>query len=725
MSKYFRYFLLLIFFGTVFIIVFLQFNSNRSINRLIDGNEKLLNELNFKSELKGLQASLLGLDNKMRGVILRGQQINSDNLYTEIGHIETHLKKLQHYELDDTVQQLHLGLKKLVQEKVAFTSNVKDSFNMGASHAAALMILNTASKKNSDSITTICSQIDIIQQAKLTGLINKADDDGKRAKALGTIIALIAAIASFITFLYVSYKVRVQQMLIQKLNESELKVREAAKVKENFLANMSHEIRTPMNAILGFTSLLSNEPMSNQGKEYVRTINESGRKMLSLVNDILDLSKIESGMMRIDSSPFDIRAALHSVEELFSLQLIKKKIKLVTYVDPQVPATLIGDANRLIQVIINLVSNAVKFTNEGYITIKIEEEKRVVDKSTLRIDVEDTGIGIAEDKLHLLFERFHQADAAVTRQYGGTGLGLSIVKQLLEMQHGTIQISSTPGKGTLFTIMISYNLGHTSFEKKEINMPSANGILPNRKAFVLIVEDNTINQRLLHHWFQLWNVQYDIANNGAEAIEKLKINTYDLLLMDMQMPVMDGYAATKLIRNDLQLDVPIIAMTAHAMPGEKEKCLQAGMDDYVAKPLMEEDLKHMLLKYIGGEPLSSIEKGQAIHQYIDLSYLSSLSRGNKDYEKNMLELVITNMPLHITTLQQALKDTNGLLIKQEAHAMKSTISILGLDKNLGPHLNALEYENFDFSASQYHIEAIITIAKASIKEVQQLISQYK
>ena len=704
MTRYFKYVLLATFFAAVFLIVFLQFNSNRSINQLITGNENLLNELGLKNNLQQLQTGIVTLENKVRGTVIEGQQIDSNHLQEEIDDIQTLLTGLKQLENDNAITSSISELGRLVNSKIAFNKTVLDSFSEKGKTVAEKLINTQLGKRMTDSIHAICSKIDDIHQAKVTALIQEADNNGNKARILGTIIAIIAAIISFFTFAYVAYKVRQQQFLISKLNDSEKKVREAAQVKEKFMSNMSHEIRTPMNAILGFTNLLQRESLNTKAQEYVQTIQKSGDNLLTIVNDILDLSKIEAGMLRIETAPFSIRGLLHSVETMFRSKADEKQLKLTAKVDDGMPDTLEGDAVRLTQILVNLVGNAVKFTNAGNVSVLVQNNGINKDMIDTGIVVRDTGIGIEREKLSAVFDRFQQAEDSVTRKYGGTGLGLSIVKDLVALQKGTIDAESEPGKGSVFTLNIPYKIASGQTETKKTTGESASGDPGFPNIHILIAEDNEINQSLLKNLFSYWNLRYELAQNGKEAIEKLEHGKFNLLLMDIQMPEVDGYTATRHIRNILHSDIPIIAMTAHAMAGEREKCLSYGMNEYISKPIREEQLYKLISEFSSIDIKKQNRKTDIVsngrYKYIDLQYMKEVSMGNIEYEKTVTDLFMKSIPADLAEIEKAWQNDDMSILKKVAHNMKTSISVMGLNELLNPYLDVLEYENL--TAGLFH-----------------------
>lgn len=389
----------------------------------------------------------------------------------------------------------------------------------------------------------------------------------------------------------------------QKENEQELRrLKELAetseKIKDQFLANMSHEIRTPMNAIIGFSDLLARSSLKEHEKDYVKTIKHAGENLLTIINDILDISKIEAGMMVLEKSDFSIRDSFKSLHELMTVKAQPKNIGLNFECAPDVPETVAGDPTRLSQIMINLVGNAIKFTLKGEIDVSaevIENEKHDLSKDEVLIKfcVRDTGIGIPADKLGNIFERFRQAAHATTRNYGGTGLGLSIAKQLVELQGGQLTVESiyktgaTHGEtGSVFTFTIPFRKavapGIKKSDKKKYDLAQLQQIN------MLIVEDNPMNVKLLQHLFKEFNLKSEVAENGKICISMIKETAFDIILMDMEMPVLTGYEATEIIRNEMKNKIPIIAMTANAMAGEREKCLSLGMNDYISKPINAE-----------------------------------------------------------------------------------------------------------------------------------------
>ncbi len=386
----------------------------------------------------------------------------------------------------------------------------------------------------------------------------------------------------------------------QERKMAEDRAKAASLAKSTFLANMSHEIRTPMNAIIGMTRLALKNNSDNRIKTYLQVITTAGHTLLGIINDILDFSKIEAGKLEIENIDFSLQTVMANINSMFTAKAREKNIILSLTVDDNVPDKLKGDPLRLEQIIINLVNNSLKFTDQGEVKIEVSLANKKGKHITLFVSVTDTGIGLSNEETSRLFTAFSQSDNSTTREYGGTGLGLAICKQLVNMMDGEIKVTSTPGKGSTFYFTVVVELSRENLEKMNKTPVQAQPEISTLKeALVLLVEDNKINQQVAVEILEDGGINVEIANNGQEALIAVKEKKYDAILMDIQMPTMDGFKATQMIRSDNALrDVPIIAMTAHAMKGDREKCLESGMNDYIAKPIDPDILFSILAKWL-------------------------------------------------------------------------------------------------------------------------------
>jgi signal transduction histidine kinase/CheY-like chemotaxis protein len=581
----------------ILFIVFIQFISNRNINQVIGGNQSLLAELRVQNELRRIESHILTIESDIRGSIISEKKLFLVDVRDKIKMISDDLSVLKNH-LSSTSNLGEIKkLEILVNRKIEFSNQVLKSFNEKGKASAEVLVNTGRGQEIRDSIMQVINSLDSSRQNKLLAITDQIKSNGNQVRIWAMSLGFIACIFLIVAFWYVVSISTGQKQMIEELNDSERKIKEGAHLKEQFLANMSHEIRTPMNAIIGFTNILKRTDLNPEQRQYVQNINSAGENLLTLINDILDLSKMEAGMLHLEETNFSLHTLTNSISAMFTERIAEKGLLLKKEIAPDVPDIITGDAVRLTQILVNLLNNAIKFTEAGEVTMIVKLRTLTKEKAGLLIQISDTGIGIAKEKQAAIFERFQQAEAETTRRFGGTGLGLSIVRQLVEIQGGSMSLQSEPGKGSTFTVLMEYKVPDEEKMLFEALAAAETEAVSLNEIKVLIAEDNVMNQQLIKHLMKNWNIDYTLVNNGEEAVERLRAEDFTMVLMDIQMPEMDGYTATSVIRNELQSDIPIIAMTAHAMMGEKEKCIQLGMNDYVSKPLKETILYNIIAQY--------------------------------------------------------------------------------------------------------------------------------
>lgn len=487
----------------------------------------------------------------------------------------------------------------------------------------------------------------------------------------------------------------------EEMQKSKTLAEESAKSKANFVANISHELRTPLGTILGFSDLMKKTPLNETQKDYMTAINTSGRSLLSIINNILDLSKIDAGKFIIENVPFSIAELLHSMQVMFSAKAVDKGLQFSLLIDSAINYNVSGDQMRLTQILMNLIGNAIKFTEEGKIEVSCVTGQQDEKSAELCFTIKDTGIGIPLEKMNAVFERFVQADSNTTRKFGGTGLGLSITKQLITLLGGSLALKSEEGSGTefYFTLRFLKSSEETGIPGKEMLQPLQYNNVKN----ILIVEDTLLNQKLTSIILQNNGFKSAIAENGRKALEMLRQQTFDLILMDIQMPEMDGYEATCIIREELKINTPIIAMTAHALTGEKQKCFQQGINDYLAKPFSENELLLKISKLIKDkEPVDDNDFLPLPARITDLSFLKKQTRNNTAAIAEMITLFREENPKDISILENAIAESDFSKIYKTTHSLKSETSMFGLRPLMSHDLTSIE----ELSRSNSNVDEI-------------------
>ena len=456
---------------------------------------------------------------------------------------------------------------------------------------------------------------------------------------------------------------------------------ESAKSKQVFLANMSHEIRTPMNAIIGMSQQLAKTSLTERQRTFLETIHSAADNLLVVVNDVLDLSKMDAGKLTLENIGFCLKdvidRAIHVVEHKAEE---KGLILTIVHYDARITAVQLGDPYRINQVLLNLLSNAVKFTEKGAINLHCSLQSESENSQLITIEVCDTGIGMEAEFAEKIFEAFQQEYSSVTRKYGGTGLGMHICKQLVEMMEGTIEVKSKKGQGTNIAVTIEFPKGKAEDIKRNEIMPFEARMLKGKK--ILVADDNDMNRFLITVVFQNYNSIVIEARNGKEAVDVLTHETVDIVLMDIQMPVMDGLQATRYIREELKSNVPVIALTANAIKGDHEKYMESGLNSYVLKPFNEDDLIRAIIKQLEGttdardalpEKEADIKQGEPLY---DLTQLTEISRGDENFIAKMIGIFIHQAQVFTDEVTEDIQNNNLTKVASVVHKFKPSVGNL-------------------------------------------------
>ncbi|WP_210521800.1 PAS domain S-box protein [Hymenobacter terricola] len=514
-----------------------------------------------------------------------------------------------------------------------------------------------------------------------------------------------------------------QKQLEAKLRDAKKLAEESSRAKDLFLANMSHEIRTPMNAILGMSQLLSHTALSPQQDKYLHAISTSAENLLVIINDILDLSKIDAGKMMIEKIGFNLHKVCEQVEKTLHYKAEDKGLSLVVEVDPNTPQVLFGDPHRLVQVLLNLAGNSIKFTEKGEVHIGCALAGIVGTDAVVEFTVRDTGIGIEAAYVKNLFQTFSQENSSISRQHGGTGLGLSISMNLVCLMGGNLQVTSEKHRGTHSCFSLMLPIGTDSdLLRNELTVNSElirEGLRGKR---VLLVEDNAYNRMLAKSLLRLAHIVVTEAENGAAAVELARTQEFDLILMDLRMPVMGGYEATAIIRNDLKLHLPIIALTANALRGDNQKCLDAGMNDYLSKPYKENDLLKIVHEWLVASRHSKLG-GDKLYR---TDTLKEASNNDPVFVAFMLRTFLQSGESWLVTLHQGFHEGSLEALKEATHKIRPSLAHLHIYQVLQfvTQLEAWE-GTFDRQGIQPIVEVIDALLRRTMEQMTLDLEQYE
>ena len=604
-------YLIVILASGVMLLLIILFYSNIKNNKL--SASLVEHTKNVIQNNDDLLVSLVNHQTGVRGYLLTNDTSLLEPYNASLPSIKLHFNELKRLTKENPLQQIRV-------------ETLKTFFDQRIDFSTELIIQNRANQLTNNQKATITKNGEIITH-KIKALLNEINatehllleerkNINEKDKQDNNLLFILLITGSLILLIYSILSTRkntrltiISQMEKNALEfksqnletEKEIAVEFARQsqitiaLKQQFLANMSHEIRTPMTAIIGFSKVVLKTDLTEKQREYLTAIKTSSDALLVLINDILDLAKVDAGKMTFEENAFEMELDIRAMLHLFDLKFQEKNLKLLVEYDSNIPKVLIGDSVRLNQIIVNLVSNAIKFTPKGEITVCVRLKESNEEQVSIEFIISDTGIGLAENMIPTIFESFQQATSSTARQYGGTGLGLAIVKQLVKQQGGTIKVKSKLNEGSTFSFVLSFRKTDSEIES-EPSIPESNVEI--RKIKILAVEDTPLNQLLLKIILDEFNFEHDFAENGKVAIEKLQTNTYDIILMDIQMPEMNGIEATDYIRNKMNLKIPIIALTADVTMDDLEKCKAVGMNGHVSKPIDEQKLHRKIVEFV-------------------------------------------------------------------------------------------------------------------------------
>ena len=592
---------------------------------------------------------------------------------------------LQKLNVDTDTRKNFVELNKFISRQVAISFKITEATASGDKIVKKQYADSLAGLNSGDSIYQTAINIEKGLETKLKNTFNSNTEASQKLSTLNKIFALIAIAAILILGTIIINRHRHQVSLIKALEKANDEVKKSAMIKEQFLANMSHEIRTPLNAIKGFSRLLQQTTLDEEQQKFSDIIEDSSNNLLNLVNDILDIAKIEAGKMTVEQKEFDLKRMMQTLEQMFMNTAKEKQLDFSWQIDEEVPQFLQGDPDRIYQILVNLVSNAFKFTTKGFVKVCVSKSLENAKEIALQFKVQDSGIGIPLKKQELIFERFQQAGNSEENIQKSTGLGLAIVKDIAALLGGNISVNSTEREGSIFTVQLPFTKNVAENNPAAGFDAAENSVVIFRGAKVLVAEDNSVNRLLIAKLLKQYGIEPVIKENGMEVLEVLKDQQFDLLLLDIQMPVLDGYKTCVAIRETGNA-LPVVAMTAYVMDAEKEKCRAAGMNDYLAKPLDEAELKNILLKYLAAF-IKPAEQPDEIHA---TAFLLQLAGGDEKMAEIILNQVKKEIPGEIEKLKKIVEEENISALPAVCHYLISSISPLGNHSNAMQKITALQ-----------------------------------
>lgn len=591
-----------------------------------------------------------------------------------------------------------------------------------AGQARALEMVNSAAYKSSFKEITFGEQ-ELVNALgiKIGQLNNKITIEKAEMVSLDRKWNIVSLIFMSLIALLVVYKMIETNRLNNILSVAIQKGQQAQMVKDQFISNVTHELRTPLNSIIGYTNLLMKKEHAPETKQWIQSMKISGNLLMEVINDVLDYSKLESGHFQFSNESFDVKEVISNLNNVLQNRAEAKNISLHVQVDAQLPAYVSGDARKLMQILVNLTGNSIKFTEHGYVSVSAKMVKQTDDKAWIQFTVSDTGIGIDKEKLPYVFERFYQIESKTSKKYYGTGLGLPIVKQLVEMQGGEIEAFSEPGEGTQFVLLLPYSISSVMNQENETEIVVNKEKLHQKR--ILIVDDNEMNRDLMGYLLVEHKFLFDKAESGIIAFQLLKQKSYDFILMDIQMPGLSGIDTTKKIRAELNLQTPIIGLSAFCQSAEQQNAINAGMNAYLTKPVDERKLLELLNHYSDWDTEPATAQHSQL-KLVNIDYLQRLTGGNKENIQDLLSKAFDYLPGEVKRLHESFEAEDQKLIKETAHNMKSTLRILGVNEHVSSKVIQIEKGNISEYSEKERMKDLIAELDSSVQVVLQELRDY-
>ena len=691
---FFFIWLMLLAIGLMCVITVTQVITNKSQIALEESNRQAASTFTLNNRLEELVNLSFSIENRMLGIINKKnvENINKDGLKDSLTQLGYNVNVLQITPLDTANYN---GLKKVsyfINKQIDYCFKIIEKENDPLSAQRKLYTDSLINMHLGDSIYLNAISFQKKLEKSLHKNLQQNNTESSRLGVLNFLLAIISLLAILLLVMIIIRRQKKQLMLIKDLKEARKLALRSGEIKDRFMANMSHEIRTPLNALQGFSRLLSQTELGKKQQRYSKIIYTASENLLTIVNDILDFSKIESDSLPIRKDFFNLKRELKELQIMFETLAAEKGLLLKINTDKKIITALYGDADRVKQILINLIGNSIKFTNTGTISLHTTILEETETSLLLNFCIQDTGIGMPDENLEKIFERFEQIDNSFSRNQGGTGLGLAIVKKLTELMGGQINVSSKLNEGSAFNVQLPFEKQNgTSLLIEKKHEEKITPILFKGKT-ILVAEDNRMNQLLIESILEKFETVAAIAENGYEVLSYLSTQKPDLILMDVQMPGMDGITATKIIREKYGNDIPIIAMTAHVLEQEKQNCLQAGMNKYLTKPINEVALVTTINELIGEKDkvtnADHLEESKL--KFENIEYLKNIC--NNDVEKitEVMKQLSIQLPVEIDLLENMIKNKNENGLKKLMHNFKSTLSAIDAD---APVVLALEEFN--------------------------------